>query len=96
LGYGPSLGTAEPFVVTPVAYTRSMADRGNRPAPVFDRATAEGRRAEMAYLDNLDEAELDAYDRGHRYVTANPATTPEREAHLAKQLADINTSVTDA
>lgn len=50
----------------------------------------------MAYLDSLDEDELDAYDPGHRYVTANPATTPEREAILADRLADINASVTDA
>lgn len=73
-----------------------MADTGRRPVPSFDRTTAEGRRAEMAYLDSLDEAEFNAYDPGHRYVTANPATTPEREAHLAKRLAEVDASVTDA
>lgn len=73
-----------------------MVNRDSRREFSFDRSTAEGRRAEMAYLDNLSDAERDAYDREHRYVTANPATTPEREARLAEQLADLNATATDA
>lgn len=73
-----------------------MVNRNSRGESPFDRSTAEGRRAEMAYLDSLSDAERNAYDPGHRYVTANPATTPEREARLAEQLANINATVTDA
>jgi hypothetical protein len=49
----------------------------------------------MAYLDSLTDAERDAYNPGHRYVTANPATTPQREALIAEQLADLNATATD-
>ncbi len=48
----------------------------------------------MAYLDSLSDDEQKSYDRGHRYITANPMTTPEREARLAQQLAEINTTIT--
>lgn len=59
-----------------------------------------GRRSrgdERRWLaDSLSDTERDAYDPGHRYVTANPATKPEREARLADQLADFNATATDA
>ncbi|MCP5028997.1 MAG: hypothetical protein GY929_22210 [Actinomycetia bacterium] len=54
----------------------------------FDRTTAAGRRAEMAYLDSLTDGELAEVDPGHRYVTQNPAETPDQRAVLLKRLAD--------
>lgn len=73
-----------------------MACQESRRNISFDRSTVEGRRAEMAHLDSLTDDELDGYDPGHRYVTANPATTPEREARIAEHLADLNATATDA
>ena len=73
-----------------------MVSRDSKGNPQFDRSTAEGRQAEMAHLDSLTEAERAAYDPGHRYVTANPATSPEREARLGEQLADLNATTADA
>ena len=73
-----------------------MATGDLEPGPPFDRSTVDGRRAEVAYLDALSDIERDQYDRGHRYVTVNPEITPEREAHLARQLADLNVNATDS
>jgi hypothetical protein len=53
----------------------------------FDRSTAEGRRAEMAYLDGLSDEELADWDPGHRYVTRNPES-PDRRAAMLEGLAD--------
>lgn len=54
----------------------------------FDRSTAAGRLAEMAYLDGLSDDELAAIDPGHRYVTRNPAETSDQRAVLLERLAD--------
>ena len=56
----------------------------------FDRSTAEGRRAEMAYLDGMSDAELVDWDPGHRYVTRNPAESPEQRAAMLARLADAD------
>ncbi len=59
--------------------------------PQFDRSTVEGRLAEMAYLDGLSDEELAAADSGHRYVTRNPAETPQQRAVLLERLGDAET-----
>ena len=56
--------------------------------PQFDRSTAEGRRAELVYLDSLSDGELIELDPGHRYVTRNPVELPEQRALLLQRLAD--------
>lgn len=54
----------------------------------FDRSTVEGRLAEMAYLDGLTDEEVAEHDPGHRYVTRNPAETPEQRAVLLRRLTE--------
>ena len=54
----------------------------------FDRSTVEGRRAEMAYLESLSDADLADWDRDHRYVTRNPAESPEQRAAMLERLAE--------
>ena len=54
----------------------------------FDRSTVEGRLAEMAYLDGLTDEEVADLDPGHRYVTRNPAETPEQRTALLRRLAE--------
>ncbi len=73
-----------------------MADKEGKSEPPFDRATVAGRRAEMAYLDQMSDEERASYDPGHCYVHANAATSAEREALLAAQLADVNSTIADA
>ena len=69
-----------------------MASSDRPVALTFDRSTAEGRRAEMAYLDSLSDDERAAFEPGHRYVTANPRTTSQRETLLAQQLVAAENS----
>ena len=73
-----------------------MTNRDSRRDDSFDRSTVAGRQAEMEHLDGLSDTERDTFDPGHRYVTANPSTTPDREARLAQQLADISATGVDA
>ncbi len=54
----------------------------------FDRSTVEGRLMEMAYLDGLTDEEVADLDPGHRYITRNPAETPEQREVLLERLAD--------
>ena len=54
----------------------------------FDRSTIEGRLAEMADLDSLSDEQVADLDLGHRYVTRNPAETPEQRAALLQRLTD--------
>lgn len=54
----------------------------------FDRSTAKGRLAEIAYLDSLSDEELAVTDTGHRYVTRNPSESPEQRAVLLQRLAE--------
>ena len=63
-------------------------DDASDDAPRFDRSTVEGRLAEMAYLDGLGEEQLAAADPGHRYITRNPAETPQQRAVLLQRLAE--------
>lgn len=54
----------------------------------FDRSTVEGRLTEMAYLDGLTDEEVADLDPGHRYITRNPAETPEQREVLLERLAE--------
>ena len=54
----------------------------------FDRSTVEGRLAEMSYLDGLTEEQVADLDPGHRYITRNPAETPEQREVLLDRLAE--------
>lgn len=56
--------------------------------PRFDRSTVEGRLAEMSFLDGLSDEQLASTDPAHRYVTRNPAETPQQRAVLLDRLAD--------
>ena len=44
----------------------------------------------MAYLDGMSDAELVDWDPGHRYVTRNPAESPEQRAAMLARLADAD------
>jgi len=64
-----------------------MTTSNNRQAR-FERSTAEGRLAEMAYLDSLTDEQLAGLDPDHRYVTRNPAETSQQRAVLLQRLTE--------